>query len=293
VVGNPPEIRDVRLKNFKDRISREDLITEDDLSKLLNACRENQRDRAFIHTHYKAGTRPGEILNLKIKHVVFDRFGAFIKVDGKTGTRNIRLIESVPNLSIWINMHPDKDNPDAPLWTSLGDSMVPYLTYYAANKMVVRKAESAGIAKKINLKLFRHSKATALANVLTEPQMRERHGGTRDSKMPSRYTHLINADVDKKMLEIYGIEKEEDKKDSRVPKMCYICQIPNSFDSKLCSRCGKPLDIQTAIDSDADREEEMRRRKENDIITAKKIAILERKFKELKILLKQAETSRR
>lgn len=292
-VGNPAEIRDVRLRNVKDRISREDLLTESDISQLLKSCRENQRDRAFIHVHAEAGTRPGEILNLKIKHVLFDKNGAIIKVDGKTGSRQIRLIESVPNLSTWINMHAQKENPDAPLWPNYDKSAAPYLTYSAANKMLERRATSVGITKKINLKLFRHSRATFLANVLTEPQMRERHGWTKDSKMPSRYVHLINADVDKAMLKHYGIEKNYDITESRAPKTCYICQMPNSFDSKLCSRCGKPLDTQTAIDADSQREEEMKKLVESDSIKEKRITILEEKFEEIKILLKQAQQARR
>ncbi|NIU01951.1 MAG: integrase, partial [Nitrosopumilaceae archaeon] len=47
-VGDPPETAHVRMKKVKDKIIREDLLTEDDISRLLYACGENQRDRAFI-----------------------------------------------------------------------------------------------------------------------------------------------------------------------------------------------------------------------------------------------------
>jgi len=39
----------------------------------------------------EAGTRPGEILNLRIKHVTFDKHGAILQVDGKIGARTIRI----------------------------------------------------------------------------------------------------------------------------------------------------------------------------------------------------------
>ncbi len=63
-VGDPPETKHVKLRPVRDSLSREDLITESDLTRLLHACGENARDRAFIDCHSEAGTRPGEILNL-------------------------------------------------------------------------------------------------------------------------------------------------------------------------------------------------------------------------------------
>ena len=44
--------------------------------------------------------------------------GAVISVSGKTGHRNIRLVEPVPDLQAWINIHPLKGNPDAPLFVT-------------------------------------------------------------------------------------------------------------------------------------------------------------------------------
>ena len=111
-VGDPLETKSIRIKTPSDRLSREDLITDDEKDRLLRACGENQRDRAFIDVHAEAGTRPGEILSLCIKHVIFDEYGAIIKVDGKTGPRPIRLVKSTPTLSSWINVHPMRENPE-------------------------------------------------------------------------------------------------------------------------------------------------------------------------------------
>ena len=70
-VCDPPETKSVRIKRVKDKIVREDLLTEADRTRLLHACGENARDRAFLDCHFEAGTRPGEILNLQIRHVKF------------------------------------------------------------------------------------------------------------------------------------------------------------------------------------------------------------------------------
>ncbi len=57
-IGDPPKTAQVRMKKVKDKIIREDLLTEDDLSRLLFACGENARDRALIDCHYEGGTIP-------------------------------------------------------------------------------------------------------------------------------------------------------------------------------------------------------------------------------------------
>lgn len=257
-VGDPPETKDVKLKRVKDKIVREDLITEADKTKLLAACGENARDRAFLDVHYEAGTRPGEILNLQIKHVKFDDNGAVIHVDGKTGARPIRLIKSVPNLASWMSVHPFKENPNAPLWPLLTPSKYGQpLSYHATGQMLKRRIEMAKILKHVHLNLFRHSEATETAKFLTEAQMKKRHGWTPESKMPARYVHLVNADVDNAIFEHYGMKKN-DKEIPNLPKKCKFCEVPNSPEAARCSKCGKPLDLKTALEM----EEEDRREKD-------------------------------
>lgn len=123
-VGDPTETKNIKIKRVKDKISREDLLTESDLTRLLFSCGEHLRDKELIDCHLEAGTRPGEILNLQIKHVEIDNLGAVLKVDGKTGARTICLVKSVPNLVLWLNNHPMKNNPDAPLWINQGDEIL-------------------------------------------------------------------------------------------------------------------------------------------------------------------------
>ena len=248
-VGDPPELKSIRLKQVKDKIIREQLLTEDDHRNLLKACADNVRDQAFLDVHYEAGTRPGEILNLKIKHVKFDDNGAVIHVDGKTGPRPIRLVSSVPNLAKWLDAHPFKNDMEHPLWILFDEGKYGnQMTYSAAVAMLQRRIRKARIKKKINLKLFRHSAATRLSKYLPESTMRIRHGWTRNSTMPSRYVHLNNSDVDEAILKIHGLKEENTKKTLNIPKICPICDNSNAFDSEICTRCGKPLDLKKALE---------------------------------------------
>ena len=246
-VGNPEETKWIRLRPVSSNIVREQLLTDEDLTKILRAC-INPRDKAFFDVHYEAGTRPCEILSLRVKHVKFDNYGAVIHVDGKTGPRPIRLVRSVPNLAKWIDEHPFNDDPEAPLWIILerpkyGDPM----TYHTANAMLKRAIKRTELKKHVNLKLFRHSEATNSAKFLNEAQMRIRHGWTPSSKMPENYVHLVNADVDEAYLKHLGIKPKEEEK-VNVPKICHICKMSNSPESELCNKCGRPLDLQKALE---------------------------------------------
>jgi len=248
-VGDPPELKSIKLKQVNDKIVREQLLTEDDHKKLLNACAGNLRDKAFLDVHYEAGTRPGEILSLQIKHVKFDDKGAIIHVDGKTGPRPIRLVLSVPNLAKWIDAHPLKHNSEAPLWILFGENHYGEpMRYSSAIGLLRRCLKRAKINKKINLKLFRHTAATRLSKHLSEPTMRLRHGWTKNSTMPARYVHLNGSDVDDAIMKMYGIEQKSSKDKPERLKMCPICKVLNSVDSEICYQCGKPLDLKKAIE---------------------------------------------
>jgi len=246
VVGDPPEVQDVKCKQVADKLVRESLITSEDLKKMLEHC-FTLRDKAFIHVHYESGTRAGDILSLQIKHVSSDKYGMKIAVDGKTGARPIRLVESVPSLAKYLEGHPFNDDPESPLWINLGnqDYGEP-LQYAAANKLLKAAARRAGIKKRVYLHLFRHSAATRGVSYMGESIMRKRYGWSATSKMPSKYAHITQEDVESAVLGHYGI-KQDSKTEARVPKICPICTNPNAFDSDMCDRCGKPLTVEKAI----------------------------------------------
>ena len=72
--------------------------------------------------------RPHEILGIKVKDVVFkmagDRQYAEVLVNGKTGSRTIPLINSIPYVKDWIDSHPQRTNPNAYLIFGMGKGLV-------------------------------------------------------------------------------------------------------------------------------------------------------------------------
>ena len=141
-VGDPEATKWIKLKKVRDRIAREDLLTKEDKTKLLHTMKKNPRDYALFDVQFEAGTRPGEILNLKIKHVKFDDVGAIIKVDGKTGSRPVRLVVSAQSLARWVNAHPLKDDPEAPLWPIMTrHNFGKALSYSSVRQLLVEKCK--------------------------------------------------------------------------------------------------------------------------------------------------------
>ena len=65
-----------------------------------------------------------EILNLGIRDIVFKTTGnkqyAEVLVNGKTGSRHIPLIQSIPYVKDWLSNHPSRNNPNSPLFVGLG-----------------------------------------------------------------------------------------------------------------------------------------------------------------------------
>ncbi|MDH3341107.1 MAG: hypothetical protein OEL84_07460 [Nitrosopumilus sp.] len=73
-VGNPPETDKIKLKRVKNNLVREDLLTDEDIQKILKSTL-HPRDRVLFLVQSEAGTRPGEILSLRIKDVKLTQFG--------------------------------------------------------------------------------------------------------------------------------------------------------------------------------------------------------------------------
>ena len=244
VTGDLPELLFIKCRKIKDKLSREDLPTDDDCQQILRACSDSLMDRAMLSVHMEAGTRIKELLSMQIKHVVIDEYGAMIAVDGKTGARKIRIVSSVPYLVKWINAHPYKDDRNHALFIStfntkfLGQGLS-YGGFQAKLKKIVK---NAGIDKRVHSHLFRHKAITDLAGKLTEPESRKRYGWSKSSNMPSRYTHMNNQDVDDKMLKIYGLKKRVEEEEPTFLE-CHSCHAKHPLDTKFCEACMKPLDV--------------------------------------------------
>ena len=247
----PEEVRWIRTGKKRNNTPPEELLTEEEVKRMVEAA-TNPRDKALILVLYESGCRIGEILSLGIRNVQFDEYGAQLIVHGKTGMRRVRIIASAPKLAQWLDNHPLKEDPDAPVWVSIGTrDRNSALSYSAAKAALNNIAEKAGIKKRVYPHLFRHSRATILANHLTEAQLKQHFGWIQGSNMAATYVHLSGKEVDNALLKLQGVKTEESKEESEFKVItCPRCDEKNSPTSKFCSRCAMPFDLKMATKLD-------------------------------------------
>ncbi|MEM3531153.1 MAG: site-specific integrase [Nitrososphaerales archaeon] len=243
----PEEVRWIKttLKE-KDLLLPEQLLTEDEVMKLVDAA-SNPRDKAFIITLYESGARIGELGSMRIRDVSFEENYARLMLKGKTGSRRVIVIASSPYLATWIQNHPLKNDPDAPLWVNIGTvNRYEAMSYPALAKILRVVTERASLSKKVHPHKLRHSRATFLASKLTEAQMNQVFGWKQGSDMPSIYVHLSGRDLDDAILGVYGLKKIDEEKPKLIPKICPRCNASNPIDAKFCIKCGLALDMKAA-----------------------------------------------
>lgn len=224
------------------RLKRSDMITEIDVQRLIE-FEPNPRNKAILALVWDAGCRIGELGSMTIGSVHFDDHGTIVDFIGKTGKRSAFLVESTPHLLNWINLHPYRNNPDAPLWLTLNQDLryrnraMSYPAFVAMLKHAFRRAE---VKKHYNPHLFRHSRAVWCAthnwnHVLANKMF----GWGMKSSMYSYYCSLATEDLKDKMLECYGIEKSKTSMSRQEP--CPRCKKLNAMDARYCFQCGMVL----------------------------------------------------
>lgn len=233
--GYPPCVSWIK-KHGKRDLGRKPL-SQAEVRQLIDAA-TTQRTRALFFVLYESGCRASEITGLKNGDVEFDEYGAVLRVDGKTGQRRIRIRHSVPDLQKWLKDHPQRQDPSAPLWPSQKSKNRP-IHYRTLWDLVKRYAKKAGIKKAVCSHSLRHSRATHLARVLREPELRIYFGWSKRSDMPATYVHLSGADVDKSLFEYWGITPREDgsQEVQLEKKICPNCKTENSASARFCQQC--------------------------------------------------------
>ncbi len=154
----------------------------------------------------------------------------------------------LPRLYQWFENHPLKNDPNAPLWITIGtNSRYKVWNYRTAKEVLKKIARKARIKKRVYPHLFRYSSDTHLANHLPEAQIKQYFGWVQGSKMASVYFHLSGRDVDKSLLKLNGIEVYEKEKEEEFKALiCPRCKARNSPDAKFGSKCGMCLDAKIA-----------------------------------------------
>jgi integrase/recombinase XerD len=240
-----------------------DLWTQQDDMLFLRYC-PSKRDRCYHAISRDLSARPAEILDLRRRDVNFKLVGnsqyAEVTVNGKTGTRPIPLISSIPYLKDWWDEHPQRGNPSAFLIPSLdrknyGRRMSVnglYHTYRNYRQEFFPKLlQDPGVPKEDrdsiksllqkpwNPYVRRHSALTEKSTILKEHILRQHAGWSGRSQMHLKYLHYFGSESSESLLEAYGLVNPDERADiyTLKPRVCPNCNEANKPDSKWCAKC--------------------------------------------------------
>jgi len=252
MIKYPLEVSKIHINTPNHLRPPESILTGEELKYLIGAAL-NLRDKAFFANVEELGPRIGGIGSRQLKHIVFDKNGALVTISDKTmHNEPVRLVSSASYLRQWIDMHPFKDNPEAPLWINLEKlpEMVA-LNYNGFRAMISRTVKRHNklapskdlplITKKISTHVFRYYAQTRdEREKVPRTIMCRQRGWSPTSKMPERYARLVSSDVDKFLLEQHGLAEDEVEQ-KEVAQRCRRCKEINPPGASYCYKCGMPL----------------------------------------------------
>lgn len=227
------------------------LLTEEEVLAILRACK-NARDRALISVLYEGGFRVGEIGNLTWGDVHFTDVNVSVNTNFKTGKpRYVPLVASRQYLAQWkADSFSGTEPSDFVFTTTTTKKPVRYCSIRAHLQTL---AARAGITKRVNPHIFRHSRITHLAQSgMSESVIKLLMWGSISSDMLSTYCHLGNESIDTAVLALNGVALPKTKDhDCMMPAQCPRCATVNSPGMLFCGVCGAPLsdDGKTELES--------------------------------------------
>ncbi len=275
VLGSPKEgLKDLRLSMPIEKASRvqgpEEVLSIAEVIKMIAVweaepdARLKARNQALLAVLYEAGLRCGEAANLKLGDITPTDYGAKIYVaETKSGrSKVVPIVEAWSYLKRWIELHPFKDDPRAPLWLNLhlkeGGALGSGMIY----TILKQSAKLAKIRKNVYPHLLRHTRATHLAKSVSENVLRKIMGWSPRSDAPAFYFHLSGRDVEDAVLAVYGLKPKEEPVLALRKRECPHCGYANPPHLVFCERCGKPIPTSMTILKELEEMEKSKREME-------------------------------
>jgi len=226
----------------------EDVLTPEETKSLIETASTSMH-RALISIMWDTGGRCSEIVSMDINSITQRDKYAEIHIKGtknKYADRTVPIVHSLPYLNQWLDIHPFRNNKNAPLWLSNTNRRKHQrLTNIGIAHIIKEVTEKADIKKNIHPHSFRHGRATDLSKKgLSEYQLCTFFGWKIGSNIPQTYIKMVGRDLTPQFLSIEGNGeyKTQPIENPIQPINCPICDFTNGATARFCSRCGRPLD---------------------------------------------------
>lgn len=286
-VGIEPE--DIELDSEEGRnMTPDDLLFQEDVDALLQACYDDPRMRAYIAVALATGLRADALRTLKLEHVEEDGPTMSVRLNkkdaalkGASGSK--ALLWAKHYLREWLKVHPHRGNPDAAVFCAYPnapntDGNGGTMHDQTIRDHINRIADRAGLDKNVYPHLFRHTAITRLAlEDLNEQQIKQTVDWDGDSSQFATYVTLADKLTNDAMRERLGYPTTP----GGTPiigrpslERCQECGDRFPEGATQCRSCGEAL---THREAGQEVEEEIREgyREADDMDTVEKIQMID------------------
>ena len=213
----------------KHELNKNELVSRDELKQILSIL--DTKKKAMIMVLYEGALRRKELVSIRFKDVEFTKglINLYVTVS-KIVRRNIPLKDSIMYLKDYFSMN--EFEPDDLIF-NYSTSSITVIINRIEEKL---KKKYPNWTKSLNPHLFRHSRLTEMAPVISESVLRKYAGWVGESKMTGVYVHLDDSDVENS---VYGVGQAKKQVIEQIePTICPHCHVKNPPETILCYKCG-------------------------------------------------------
>jgi integrase len=274
---DPEEI--YMVQNESSRVDARDPFNREEVD-AIRAEFGNTRDRAMFDLMLYTGQRIRAVQTLKVGDVDLENAKFHLNTDaaGLKGAKGMRpLLTAKASVSEWLENHPESDDPDAFLITSLPTAAKrdPYTPVHQTtiSRRIKQAAKDAGIDRaeeRGHPHNLRHSFVRwAYVELDMDVQTIKYMGGWQSDSQTfeETYFNILDREHAKKAEEAAGVRQSVEDEADLTPASCPTCENVLQSGAKACPRCGTVLspdaksaqesvqaDIQDAKESEEDLE---------------------------------------
>lgn len=227
--------------------SEYDLLSDDDVYKLLESSHSSVQLSAMISLLYWTGARISEILSLSWGDLTFEHQLLKIRIYSPKN-KNYRYSpcsEALEWVAAWRNKYPAIISGGAignnPVFVSYNRKDMKYesILYPNARKQIQLLCKKV-LNRHITIHAFRASDITNTAKRgIPDSINKAIHWGNQSTNMLRTYTLLSDSDIDNAMRKRAGIDTEQEE--LPIPRLCPICGTMNNPYADFCKSCGAAL----------------------------------------------------
>lgn len=240
---------------------KSDKFTDTEYVKILRSLGKDPRMQTYFSLIYECLARPQELCYVNIEDIdLRDQYARIrIKAHGKEGTKTLQIIDGYYYLAMWLNQHPLRDNPQAPLFITLSNNQEPQrLQPKTANILLRRKLDELGIKKRLTNYSFKRNGVTSRYVAGESAQNIQKIAGWTSTDQLKTYDLSEQEEFFELELKNKGIIADDTKNREKYVtyKLCAFCNTINPKTNENCSSCARPLDRDKIIQEEQEKEAE-------------------------------------